>query len=100
MSQRTLFKCDKCGGEWETDTKDCPQQVNISVFLNYGKNYPVQAGVYYSGTIARNQTWCRPCIEASGVVEPREDEKKPDVVYPTTEDVLVEMLERLGFKRE
>lgn len=97
MSQRTLFKCDKCGREWEVGP-DCPQQVNIALYLNYGKDYPEDRR-YYGGTCTRNQTWCRPCIDLSGVVAPRKKEEIPTQQLPTTEEVLTEMLERLGFKR-
>jgi hypothetical protein len=97
MSQRTLFKCDRCGGEWEQHTKECPQAVNIVVKLNYGNHYPV-GDEGYSGTLAHNQTWCRPCLDSSGVVIPK---VIPDIPVqppaPSVETIIVDLLNRLGF---
>lgn len=97
MSQRTLFKCDKCGGEWDTSTKECPMQVCLSMTLNYGNGYPRETRYQAA---ERYQVWCRPCLDASGVVPPREESKPIQGSYPTTEEVLVDLLDRLGFKRE
>jgi hypothetical protein len=68
MSLRTLFKCDRCGGEWEQFTKECPQEINIVVKLNYGSHHPAGDEGYEAYKIAHDQTWCRPCLDKSGVI--------------------------------
>lgn len=98
--QYTIFKCDKCGQEWRTDSKDCPQQVCLELKLTFGSNTPDKTG--FGASLARYTAWCRPCVLAAGVSERYFDpppSPKPAVI-PTTEDVLVDFLERLGFTRD
>lgn len=90
------FKCDKCGQVWDTSDKACPQQVNLSLTLNYGCNYPPSGYVY--GTHARNHTWCRPCIEEH-LPFPEPEAVKASQSYDPAQ-MLVECLEHLGFTRQ
>ena len=39
---------------------------------------------------------CRPCLESLGVHVMRETKEKPGYVERTTEDILIELLERIG----
>jgi len=96
--QTILFKCDKCGQEWKSTDKDKPQEVNVSLQLNYGCNYPPFAGGY-CGTTVSHQTWCRPCIEKF-VPTPKPKDQSKEHQTANEIDMLVELLERLGFSRQ
>lgn len=89
------FQCDKCKQTWDHDGPDSPQQVNLSLSLNYGCNYPPSGYVY--GTSVRHQTWCRPCIEKY-LPFPEPEAVKTSATYDPTQ-MLVECLEQLGFSR-
>ena len=103
---RTLFKCEKCEKEWDTANQDCPQQVNIAIRANWGYTYPAFSdgkSVYSrdSGTEILSVNVCRPCADVWKLkAMPKKDEKPSLAITTTTEDVLVELLERLGFTRQ
>lgn len=91
------FQCDKCKRVWDSRDKEKPQEVNISVRLNYGSNQPPDGYVY--GTSVSHQTWCRTCIEEF-VKFPDLAKQEPAARQLSEIDMLVEMLERLGFNRQ
>lgn len=97
--QYTIFKCDKCGQEWRTDSEKCPQRVCLELSLTFGSHAPDTNR--FGRSKARYASWCRPCVLSSGVSE-KFFEPEPDSAtktIPTTEEVIVDMLEQLGFRR-
>lgn len=101
MSQRILFTCDRCKQEWDQSSPDCPQPVNLNLTLSCGNHQP--ATQYEPSALVRNQTWCRPCVEAAGVIlrkKPSNSLEKLKAPEPSTEDILVDLLVSLGFTRE
>lgn len=102
MSMKTIFTCEKCGESWEYATKGCPQVVNIAARVNWGNSYDAfQQDSWSSDLLSMN--CCRPCAEALNLQMPREKQKpeeKDKSPNATTEEMLVNLLETLGFNRE
>lgn len=91
------FKCDKCGSVWLSTDPKKPQEVNISLKLNYGSHVPPEG--FVCGIRVADQTWCRPCVE--NYVKLSELRNQPEGTRQATEiEMLVELLERLGFNRQ
>ena len=90
------FQCDKCKSIWTQGDAKAPQQVNICLMLNYGYNYPPST---FGGTTRAHQTWCRPCIEQF-VVTPKDKNTPPEVKQNSDIELLVTLLENLGFNRQ
>lgn len=99
---KTYFTCEKCNQTWEFQTKGCPQQVNVAARLNYGNNYHDFDNKFSSSDLL-SMNWCRPCVDALHLHKPAEKqttEEKAADPHPTTEEMLVSLLETLGFTRE
>lgn len=100
---RTIFTCEKCKQEWDTRSKECPQQVNIACRINYGHTY--HDFRHEIGNDILSMNWCRPCVDALNLHKPREKQKPTldascPAPNPTTEEMLINLLETLGFTRE
>ena len=87
-------------------TKDCPGSVCVSLRMNYESpgrdNYEKPFDKQFLSDIL-SQVWCGPCFDKLNVYKPRE-KQTPDEVKtapaPTTEEILIQLLESLGFMRE
>lgn len=92
MSVRTIYTCDKCGKE----------QDNNKQFWSVGVGATCLETRYSGGSImdwsVKDKTLqvCRPCLESFGIhVIKRKDETIPNKL-PTTEELIVEILSRVG----
>ncbi len=75
--------------------------VNIGCQVNYGSADNSYTDPYCYDKLS--QVWCRPCVEKLNIHKPREKQTPKEVKQqpnPTTEEILVSLLEQLGFMRE
>ena len=105
----TYFTCEKCGQQWDLADKKFPGRVNVAVRLNFNDDrhtFPTSATGYdCRDTLSAN--WCKACVEKCGVLTPSESHaakearlKLNPAPAPTTEEIIVGLLESLGFTRE
>ena len=85
---KTTYICDRCKAE----------QANNEQFWSIGV-WATHGGGSYSDSAQQHKKSiqvCRPCLEALGVNVSRETAAKPSYVERPTEDILIELLERIG----
>ena len=96
MARDNVFICDKCGTKWEGAENIRKDAWPVMVELRLGF-------CGYSPSPAKSQEWCRGCAISAGIIMPQkgnlEETKKAPNPTPTTEDLLVELIESLGFTR-
>lgn len=92
---KQIFVCDKCHGEWDISDENAEQPVSIDLRINFGYHCP-------ASSISKSQVWCRACVMKAGVELPRttEDKAVAPAVPPSTEDILIMLIEQLGFTRQ
>jgi ribosomal protein L40E len=85
---KTTYICDRCSAE----------QPTIDQFWSIGVWAVHNAGSYSDSAQEHKRSIqvCRPCLEAFGVNVQRETKAQPSYVERTTEDILTELLERIG----
>lgn len=82
MSKKTIFTCDKCGHEQDTDN----QFWTVSVGFVYG------TGTVGFGNGAKSLQVCRPCLEGFGLVPQTDVKKTSEAKTPSVEDLIREIL--------
>lgn len=87
MSIRTIYKCDKCGKEQETNN----QFWFLKLIANCGES---PASGYTHSTPVHQMQVCRECLEAFGIHVTRK-EIQPQVQYPTFEDIVYDMVHNI-----
>lgn len=95
----TFFTCDRCKRRWQIDdpatpAKDRPQMVAVGLCVEYGKRFAPHAPIFPS----IGQTWCRDCALALGAEKTKLGSKADGA--RTVEQVMEELLDLLGVKRE
>lgn len=94
MSVITIYKCDKCGKEWNPSNED-EQIVNIQLTISFDYLNPRS-----EFSIRRTQQWCRTCVIKNGIVEPTKTDKKDaqnDPEEQSLADKLSNVISELGF---
>lgn len=83
----TIYKCDKCGSEQETDE----QFWTVGVTAYCSGRYSARGGEY-DYVEGMHMQVCRLCLEGFGIYA----QKKPHepVSQPTTEDLIREIIQR------
>lgn len=85
MSQRTIYKCDRCGKESENQNN----LFEIAIGIKHKSG-----GVYYlTNQLYKQQDWCKKCCEETGIIfvdKEKEKEKSIDT-KPTLEDLIKEI---------
>lgn len=84
---KTTYICDRCAAEQETRDQ----------FWTIGV-WATPHGGFSETAIEHKKSLqvCRPCLEGLGVHVQRETAQKAGYVERTTEDILIELLERIG----
>jgi hypothetical protein len=88
MSVRTIYKCDKCGGEQDTEA----QFWIVGVVADHIGHKP---NCYAPTSFVEKMSMqvCRPCLESFGIyVQIKKNE--PDPPVPTTEELICEIVRR------
>jgi hypothetical protein len=94
MSQRIIYKCDRCGATAETtEEKNILKLQNVAVGIqnysygSYGTSYH-----FFSDNLQRQQQWCMKCCEEVGFTRPRKEEQQEAPPKPTLEELIREFL--------
>lgn len=90
MSVKTIYTCDKCKGEQETD--DQFWSVGVVARADYNKKLDTGYTTYVSNM---SMQVCRPCLESFGIhVTKKKDTVSPsNIPEPTLEDRIRELVE-------
>ncbi len=81
-----LYKCDRCGREWNKNDKDAPQLWTIGVICKAGEGLPPFTTVREPSAY-KNQQWCRPCMDRDNIINIKPPE--PDAPPPLTFEELI-----------
>lgn len=90
MSSKTIYTCDRCGGTQETRDQFWGIRVQITHFGCYPQNWDTVGAAHPAVEV------CRSCLEHLGFYPRPETKAKPDYNPPSTEDLIREILSRVG----
>ena len=94
---KTIYKCDKCGKEWDAST-NIDQPVMVGIVVKFGATELSHPYPTYG------QMWCRSCLIGAGVVEPCMADKDAGRKAPeqplSFEEKFTLLLEEIGFVRD
>ena len=90
----TTFQCDRCNKTWDHGKAN---YVSVGLVINWhgGRCDPKESSF---ATKVLEQQWCRDCVDA--YVQKPLQQAAPECKEATETELLVDLLERLGFKRE
>ena len=87
MAERRIFTCDRCKATWDITKEHDPQRWTVALSFQCAPHSPE----FTYTTPNLRATWCRPCVEQSGLFVSRSTTTVAEQLR-TIEDVLRDII--------